>query len=495
MSVTLLNAPSVISFSGDYINAEFECTGFLQQTGVKAVNTLSLADNIAAGVTKTIKYGNKTIVMVSAVNPDDSGLQFKSGSGAALPGADVVQYFQNNPYLSEDFDIDFAGFNIVFTAKEKTLGFNFATGNTTPGIPDIVKPNYTVFFKLYLENATHTGYDLIFKTNLQLRFGEGNKAIAQLDDKLSQKIVTDMDRLGLEIPTNTALECKTTSRKYYFEFAESYGETIAVKKLHRSATYNVIDGGLSFQAKATQSVASLLSPGVISSDRFLKQGSTSQKTREDQPQFLYFYNTRATKANVKLYVYHYFSNGTNGDVELYTVNLDQYKKLAFNVSPGNVYTGDKELIRYDIWLIDANGDRISEKQYFFIDRTPQNFARYFLNWSSWGGFDSRCFTGKATPGIEVDYQKANRFLKKGYRIENGNAKIFGKTAFKTFAANTGFSDKANMFFWEDLFLSRLAFRYVKNTLLPIEITSKSIEFTPDGDYLYFVAFDYAYLFN
>ncbi|RYF94491.1 MAG: hypothetical protein EOO02_23630, partial [Chitinophagaceae bacterium] len=256
----------------------------------------------------------------------------------------------------------------------------------------------------------------------------------------------------------------------------------------------MIQGGLSFQGKATKSVSGLIAPSVISSDRFLKQGSTSQFTRDDQPQFLSFYNTRASKAGVKLYVYHYFSDSTNGDAELYTLNLDQYKKFAFNVSPGNVYAGSKTLVRYDVWLIDTDGNRISEKQYYFIDRKPQNFVRYFLNWSSWGAMDSRYFTGKATPGIELDYQKANRFLKKGYRIADGNAKIFAKTSNKTFSANTGFSDKANMFFWEDLFLSRLVFRYINNTLLPIEITTKSIEFTPDGDYLYFVAFDYSYLF-
>lgn len=497
MSVTLLNAPSVVSFSGEFINVEFQCAGYFQQVGVKAVNTLSLSDNIDAGITKTIKYGNKTIVMVSAVVPDDSGLQFLAGSGTAPTGSLVVDYFRANSQLSSDFDIDFSGFNIIFTAKEKAIGYNFTSGgtNTVSGVPEIIKPNYSILFRLYLENADHSGFDQIFTTSLQLRFGEDGKAIAQINDKIQQKISVDMRQMGLEIPTTTVLECKTTSRKYYFEFAESYGETITVRKLNKSSVYNVIHGGLSYQAQAIETALSLLSPGGTASDRFLKQGPIRQFTREDQPQYLYFFNTRTAKANAKLKVYHYFGDGTNGELYSAAFNLDEYRKYAFNVSYGSAYTGIKTLVQYDVWLVDSSDNRISEKQSFYVDRKPQNFIRFFINWNSWGSLESRYITGKGQNSFEIESKSATSFLKKGYRTQDGSVKIFGKSGINNFSVNTGFMDGAALLRYQDFFLSKLIFRYLRGTILPVEITTTKIEDPEDGTYLYAYAFEYRYTFS
>jgi len=497
MSVTLLNAPSVVSFSGEFINVEFQCADYFQQVGVKAVNTLSLSDNIAAGVTKTIKYGNKTIVMVSSAVPDDSGLQFLAGSGTAPAGSLVVDYFRANPQLSSDFDIDFSGFNIIFTAKEKSIGYNFTSGgtNTVAGVPEIVKPNYSILFKLYLENADHSGFDQIFTTNLQLRFGEEGKAIAQINDKIQQKISVDMRSNGLEIPTTTVLECKTTSRKYYFEFAESYGETIAVRKLNKSSLYNVIQGGLSYQAQSSKTVLGLISPGGATSDRFLRQGIGRQFMREDQPQYLYFFNTRTAKANAKLKVYHYFEDGTNGEFYYAAFNMEQYKKYAFNLSYGSAYSGIKMLVRYDVWLVDSTDTRISEKQSFYVDRKPQNFIRFFLSWNSWGSLESRYIKGKGQNSFEIESKSAVSFLKKGYRTQDGAVKVFGKSGTNGFSVNTGFMDRASLLQYQEFFLSKLIFRYLSGTILPIEITTTKIEDPEDGTFLYAYAFEYRYTFS
>jgi len=495
MGVALLTSPALHSFSNDFITAEFFCTDYLQQAGIKSVNTISIATITAAGVDIVIQYGSRTVTMQSAYDPDTSGNQFLCANGTALPAVDVVEYFQANHQLSTDFDITFVGYNITFTAKEKATGFDFAIGNTTVGKTELAKTNYRIFFRLFLENGTHSGYDEIYSTYLNLQNGRPGVAIAQLGDKIHSKITADIDIYGLEIPGTSYVECKNTARKYYFEFAESYGEQVAVKKLTRSDNLNVIHGGLSFQARTTQSLTALINPGSAPADRFLKQGPNVQYSRVDQPQFLYFYYTRAPQNLAKLVVKRVFTDGTSDQVNNLYINLEQNRKYGFNVSYGNIYTGLKKLDRYEVYIADNADNRISEKQSYSIKYDGQRLIRYFLNWSSWGSLDSRCFTGVSQPSTEINYSKASRVVLDGYRLINGDSKIYGKTSVDKFAASTGFNDPAIIAFNKDFFLSTLQFRYITNTILPIEVTSKSIDSPKDKSFLYAQSFEYQYLYN
>ncbi|WP_231424034.1 hypothetical protein [Pedobacter sp. Leaf250] len=495
MSVTLLNAPANHSFSNDFITAKFQCTNYLEQVGVKAVNKISLAGVFVEGTSVIIKYGSKTVTMVSAYAPDDSGHQFICGNGTALPAVDVVDSFRSNHQLSTDFDITFLGFEIIFTAKTKALGFNFMEGNTTPGLPEIPKPNYRIFFKLFLENSDHTGFDEIYQAYLDLQNGTPGIATAQLGDKIHNRITADIDINGLEIPGSTFVQCKNTARKFYFEFAESFGESVEVKRINRSTNYNVIHGGLSFQGKVSQTLSGLINPGAAPADRFLKQGPKSQYSRIDQPQFLYFYNSRAPQGNAKLIAKRVFNDGTSDTVEVLTLDLQINEKYGFNVRAANIYSGVKRLDRYEIYLVDGAGDRISEKQIYSIKDDGERYLRYFLNWSSWGSLDSRCFTGVNQGSLEITSSKASRIIQSDYKIINGDSKIYGKSGVNKFTASTGFNDPAIIALNQDFYLSNLQYRYVRNRILPIEVTSNSITNPADREFLYAQSFEYYYLFS
>lgn len=501
MSVSLLTPPADHSFSNNFITAKFFCTGFIQQQGVKAVNRMLFNVFPNTEVSLTIGYGNTTVLLSAALTPDESGSQFPAD---ATSTSQIVPFLKKNFFLNKDFDITNTTDSIILTAKEKSLGFDISIIakvnedisfiTTTNGIPEIKKPNYTVNFRLFLENAVHSGFDLIYSANLQLYSDQPGVAIAPIGDKIHQRITADIDKYGLEIPQLTYLECNVTCRKYYFEFAESFGENVQVQKINTSPTYNVVHGGFSFQAKTNKTLAGVISPGSPPEDRFLKQ-SSNQFSRADQPQFLYFYNTRETKSEAKLVVKRIFTDGSSDQVNLYYINLEQYRKYAFNVSYGNIYTGSKFLDRYEIHVADNLGARISEFQIFNITRDKKRFVRYFLNWSSWGALDSRCFTGKGQPTLNIVYEKSERVLQDGYKLISGDSKIFGKSGYESFKATTGFNDPSMIAYNKDLFLSALQFRYVSNTILPIEVTSQTIENPLDGDFLYAQTFEYRYLFS
>jgi len=494
MSVTLLTPPAAHSFSNDFITARFKCTDFLQQVGVKAVNEIDFTVLPAVNTAINIKYGSTSLTMTAKASAavDGSGNTFDNTSLNS-----ILEGFKANFTLSRDFDIILLGAKLRLVAKTAALGYNFVSGggNATPGVAEIIKPNYRVFFRLFLENATHTGYEEIYQTYLDLVNGSAGVAVAQIGDKVHNKITADIDIHGFEIPGLTYVECNNTARKYYFQFAESFGDTIEVKKVSTSQTYNVIHGGLSFQGEASQTLSGLINPSTPPADRFLKQGSKLQYSRVDQPQFLYFYHTRATQNNAKLVTKRVFVDGTSDSVNTVSLNLEQNRKYAFNVSAGNIYNGTKQIDRYEVYLADNAGNRISEKQIYSIKRDGQPFLRYFLNWSSWGSLDSRCFTGVNQQSLEITSFIAEKILQPGYKVINGKSKVYGKSGTNKFASSTGFNDPGDIAFNQDFYLSNLQFRYIKNTILPIQVTSSSINNPSDKDFLYAQTFEYQYLFS
>lgn len=494
MSVTLLTPPPVHSFSNDFITAKFQCTDFLQQVGVKSINEIDFNVLPAVNAAINIKYGSTNLTMTAkaTANVDATGNTFDNASLNT-----ILEGFKANFTLNRDFDIMLVGSKLRFIAKKTALGYNFISGgvNNTPGVAELIRPNYRVFFRLFLENATHTGYEEIYQTYLDLVNGSAGFAVAQIGDKVHNKITADIDIHGFEIPGLTYVECNNTARKFYFQFAESFGETIEVKKIATSQTYNVIHGGLSFQAEASQTLSGLINPGTALADRFLKQGSKLQYSRVDQPQFLYFYNTRATQNNAKLVTKRVFLDGTSDNVDSFSLDLEQNRKYAFNVSAGNIYSGIKQLDRYEVHLADNTGNRISEKQIYSIKRDGQRYLRYFLNWSSWGSLDSRCFTGVNQETLDITSLLAERILQPGYKVINGQSKVYGKSGINKFAASTGFNDAATIALNGDFYLSNLQFRYIKNTILPIQVTSSSINNPADREFLYAQTFEYQYLFS
>src|SRR5690606_12115772 len=121
---------------------------------------------------------------------------------------------------------------------------------------------------------------------------------------LETELLKDVYQDGPEMPLMSQLTpevCQKSCRQYYFKYAESFGETPEIKSLSTSETYSVLLGALSYVGVAIINQLTLLKPDALSpaKDRFLWQGPLQQNTRFDQPQFLYFYNSRATQANSK----------------------------------------------------------------------------------------------------------------------------------------------------------------------------------------------------
>lgn len=492
MSIVITQTPPSLIFSADLISVKFACSNYLNSYGTNAINSLAITTT-ALGTSFVFKYGAKNITMFASAAPDDSGLQFLAG----VTVVDLIPYFKENYDLNNDFEITSSGSNVIFTAKNKGYGFNFsgAGSNTLAGSPQVIKPNYTVLFKLYLENATYTGFELIYTANLNIIAGSAGIVEAPIGERLHSAITRTLREEYPDQPAEGMLLCKKSCRKYYFQYAESYGEPIAVRKLYTSEQFTAVHGGFSTLAQFNQTLISLIAPGAAITDRFLKQGNTEVYTRSNQPQYLYFFNTRATRSISVKVLFTFIDDTTELREVLSATSLESFRKYAFNVRFDQISIGlTKQVVKYKIYL-ESESERVSEERTYWLDYKLRNYVRYFLSWSSFGSFDSRICFGKGESEFELFTKNANRIARQGDDIKAGTSFTYNSKIQRSFKVATGFMSRRELIGNADFFLSNFKYRYSGGLLLPIEVVSGKISELQDGEHLMAQRFDYRYLFD
>jgi hypothetical protein len=496
MSITLTSPPPLIAFSGDRIAVEFTCTDIFSQVGNKAINKIVLPDPVNVNYGIVLKWGGKSVTMTAAAIPDNSGTQFYATAGLPVLPESQRQCFAANYLLSQDFLISVSGNEITLTARQNGTLYNITGFLFSSGTVETLRPNYGVQLRLYLENIENNGYNLVGEYSLNVQVGPPHIASTLIGDKLHTIITEDIRRLLPEIPFFGTMSCNVSCRKYFFEYAETYNDQ--VRKVFTSDIRTVIHGGFSTLGQATKNISSelYLTNGIAC---FLKQGARKISTRADQPQFLYFYNTRPTfDSSMQLKLY--FTDGTVATKTLYSLNIQSSRKYGFNLQFDKVFIpGDyptKEVDQYEVWLQNSAGIKISESRFYVLDTAYKPYYKYFLNWSSWGTMDSRMFYGKGSHELNLVQSKAEKSFFNPLEISKGSSLIYNSRATTTFTATTGFlKDKSELLFNRDFFLSVLKYKVYGENILPIEILSKTIPEITDGQNLYAQKFEYSYLYD
>lgn len=500
MSVTLSSSPPALAFSGDKIFAGFTCENLFEAPPVKSINKLTLPGSPEIGSTFTIKWGNNTVIMKAALVPDDSGYQFLASTfGLIFTPAAQLPYFKDNYLLSKDFILSENGSEIILEAKNPGAAYNLSIGNLTQGSTAAVKPNYGIQFRLYCENAAGTGFEMIDESPLSVLVkSSSGYAEAPIGDKIHTYVSQEIRKNYPDKPEADPLECKKSCRRYYFEFAESSGDPIIVRKVQTSPVYTILHGALSHKARLTKSLPALISPGELIEDRFLSQAPLIVSTRSNQQQFLYFFNTRTTRS-VRVKCKFYFRDNSNYNLNLATVELKTLHKYGFNVTFDKLFDSvlhaGKIVYKYEIYLEAEDNSRVSEIRTFWMDYSPKRYIRYFLNYSSWGTMDSRMFYGKGTTEFEITQFEAEKAYSNTSDPMAGTSLVYNISLKSKYSLSTGFLSRSQLFWNRDFFLSELKYRVIKNLILPIKVTSKTIQELPDGTSLFAQNFDYEPLYD
>ncbi|WP_285055126.1 hypothetical protein [Pedobacter ginsengisoli] len=502
MSIALTTPPPAFAFSGDRIRAAFTIPDAVSDAGNNAVNKIYLDEELSVGMSWTLIYGGKQVTITVSNTPDDSGTQLESRASSSGPFNNEYQaeLLRGNYILQNDFIIASAVDGIQLIARKKGISFNIDTYNITPGVKEEIKPNLQVKFILYCENAANLAWENIYETELTVLIGDEGTAEAVLNDKLHDYMMAAIREQMPDIPGEDPLQCKKSCRRYYFEYAEIFGDVPMIQKLHKSSEFTVLHGGLSTIGQATKDLAELLAPGAVESDRFLKQGYVEQHTRTDQPQYLYFFNTRAN-VTATMKCKFWFTNGTASTIDLYEgVSFLLNRKYGFDIRFDHIFDPEDHptltVKKYEVWLVNDAAAVISESRFWILDYDYRQFYRYFLNWSSWGTFDSRMFYGKSSTELELVQAEAEKSDHNPQQISKGESLVFNISIATKFSVTTGFvKNKTELIFNRDFFASVLKYRVYNNLLLPIKVTSKSIPEQEDGNNLYAQKFEYEYLFD
>lgn len=498
MSVSLTTSPPSYAFSGDDIRALFTLEDIYQVPGVNAINTIPIPPTIVSGFTYTFKYGGKQVVMTAVTAPDDSGDQFMIRNASVQYSNEIfLEYFKGNYILRNDFDITLQGSNMILTAKIQGLAYNITGFNTISGVLAEIKPNLSVRFILYIENAANNGFEEIYNSPLTVRPGQPAFAEAIINDKLHTHMYKEIRETLPDIPEADSLICKKSCRRYYFEYAESYGTIEKIRRIHTSAVFTVLHGGLSTIGQSNKSLSGLLNAEGLRN--FLKQGGSISSTRTNQLQYLYFFNAgAAVDALVKCRLR--YTDGEREVITLHTLQLDEMRKYGWAVDYTGVFKPvehpGKDLLAYDIWLTNVDGSKLTQTQTYILDYRPLEFIRYFMNWSSWGTFDSRMFFGKGSLEFDMVQSEALKAQKIPSQLWRGNSLVFDIKITSKFTVTTGFiKNRGLLLFNRDFFLSALKYRALDELLIPLKVTSKTVPEIEDESNLLAQKFEYQYLFD
>ena len=505
-------------FSGNFMPIRFKCTDFIQTPSVAAKNKIEFLGD-TAGKTISLQFGGYTVDMVAKTNPDDSGYEFYPAypiydSAFGYSTNLITPYFKANYFLNEFFEFSTYERAITLTAKTKAAGLDFtpngdatyAVTNVNEGKDEVLKENYAVYFELYLQNKGDENFSKIYGAYLPLVFGADGLAQIDVHERLETALLNDVYKDGVEANIMSDISvnpCPLSRRNYYFKFAESYGGQI--KKVTVSSTYTVILGALSYPAQYLINQLTWFSPNTTkSTDRFMWQGAKEILTRFDTPQFRYFYNTRATSTNVSAKINFYFTDGTAAYKSLtaFTLNADQKYmfNFRFDVLHYNLIATDdtiraKKVSRYSIWL-ENDTETISETLSFVVDRSYQAQVRYFLYLSSLGTLDTLSAVGVGKNAFDLEHQESDIIRQASGGAADGDTIIFDVKLSHKFTVACGWENTKEDFIRKrDFFASPKKYRYVNGYLLPIKITSKTIEETVDGRTINAQTLEYEYLFN
>ncbi|MBC7616980.1 MAG: hypothetical protein H7202_13015, partial [Pedobacter sp.] len=360
------------------------------------------------------------------------------------------------------------------------------------------KENYRIYIELWVENETQTAFEKAYDSHLPLKYGSSWQAETDLKYILHGILENaGVDYIGFYITAIT--EAKKSARKFYLKFGESIDNVVGT--LTQTANFNVVYGGLSYSAASATSLLNKLQPvaGDVTKDKFLKQGILQEYTRSNQPQFLYFLNTRAAKAGCTLQAKFYFTNTTVLQKTVTTGDIDQYRKYAFNTR-FNLLISEAEIAgricsHYEVWLQDSAVAIISEKRDYYLNYEIKDFVRYFLYWSSWGSVDTLYTYGKGKTGIELSQTQSGRIYNYGADIKQGQKFSFDISLNSGFKVATGFASKKQIGLNRDFYLSPFKLRVFNDVYLPISLSSKSIDEFNDGEGLFAQLFEYKYDFE
>jgi hypothetical protein len=234
---------------------------------------------------------------------------------------------------------------------------------------------------------------------------------------------------------------------------------------------------------------------------FLTWHPQSMYVTPDQDEYLYYFVSDDEITELKLKAKCYRNNNTTqtvvprtktgiGPAEIYII------PVGFNAIVGPEMGYPELCWKYDVWLENQDGEKVSQVRTYFLDRKYYNNHRYFIFQTSLYGGDTLHTTGEGEEKNDLKSREVSIINNAiAYNVALGQNKNVDFLNQKGMKVTTGELTKAEVNWLDDMFCSPNVYEKLQGRYVPIRITSKSIAKGKDNDQRRTITFEYEYRFK
>ncbi len=521
MALTIIQEPAEIVFSRNPVVFGFQTDNLYNPVGQASVYLLAFPEGpLEDGINFDIIYGGGAIILPFSVKnyPDDSGLELIAGKDhPIIADQTILQWceacivaFEANYLLSRDFtfSIDTAGIDprVKFTARVLDPYFNVSVSDQiyvsstqlVNGIKKERNTNFKIPYEIWVENEAHTGFDKLVQDVFADPDDDGIARV-NICKTLSEALrgsMNDFDTPDAALPA--AFHAKKTCRRYYLRYAEAYGAVQTVRQMFTTDIKWALLGGV---GKFKQTSYSIPANFYVSDlHRFLKIEPVSKTVKLTQPEWLSMVWLATVPATVQLKVKVYYSTGSPIETTMYPFSgLLKYDKVTFPAGCTQLDLPALDIARiitkYEVWVENAADEAVlTEVRTYTLDYV-QNPAKFIVELSSFGVYDTFQCYGKGASAYEISSDKAVISRSAIFTFSKGETLDFDNSLEQKEIIRTGWQSRREIARYRDLFLSWDKFLVRNGRMYPISTNTKSIKEFDDDVHLYGLEFEIGFRYT
>jgi hypothetical protein len=516
-AVTLIATPDPLALTkGGRMVYQFQGSGRVQTTGIKAAGLLLLVNPIADGTLLVLRFNGQVYTLKFKTTPSAAD-EFAAGNSSAAYADALMAELQAYYPIREAFTLSRNDPNqlpgIIFTAKQPGTQYNitvdlpvgtpFGWGTTTDGANALIRTRYSIYVEVWMQNPGTDGSDVVahysraFRTPIET----DTSGAAQFDvgSILHSLLSADWPSWNINNPTGA----NSSHRKYFVVYGEAFGSPLQIGKVFQDQVRHAYLGGSDYISRAGGGLAFLSGRNSTpQDDTALRFGPILRYVRPNEPQWLTFLNSRADEASVLLKIVRtYDDDSTNIRLPLLSAQAMAYgQKITFPAGPTqqdllNDAAAGRTLREYMTQLVRPDGTALSVAYRYILNYDYQPYTRYFAYLNSFGAVDSLTTYGKGSRELNRFFDQAERYVPALYEVTDGQFVDYNLSLQQQLEVATGFRSEIELRGWNDFYRSPKRFHLVDGKALPISITSKSIKQAKDGDTLFAHLFQFVYLFQ
>lgn len=507
MTLSLNKVPPKISLCDNPIPVIINSDNYIQTAGTKC--RIYLQFSLTGPLVDdyfTLAWGDNSLTFTFKTNPDDSGLQlpiYQTGNIFTWLEA-VATTLRSNYLLNSDFKVSYPGdpgYNIDITARNTGTAYEITFSESATsleihsfvvGTDDVYRNFYRLILQVYLEAALEYNDILLGEDELPVN-EDGN---AEFDIAGFVKPEFEYEFHFPEIGSVRVFLREKTIKQIALRYAETYDNSIY--KMFKSPTHYVKAGGINKRdLDFYDSEDSNYFDYSANQKHFLTWCPDNKIISINQPEKLFFIfcvHSGLTKLMCK--------SSHNGIDILQTIEeftAEQHCVYEFVISPYLILS-NYESEKFEIWLQDADDERISEIRTYYLDHKTYLNERFFFFKNSFGVTETLRCTGIKSKNVEINRSAGNVVND----ITGNNAreiKVFDNVEKQKLKTNTGWSSllsknpKDFKNYLRDFLLSTDISEKKGDILFPVNIISKKAFIHKDKEYLYDLSFEYYYSFE